>query len=213
MWWVSKENGRATSTKLVSLRLNSFPRPSARVLIRTLSRFLILEVPGGPTVMETFVSDVKLNFCEYNFLLAISLRNRTAMNEMNEKHKNLMNTSNNSISEAVGKIQQDITIIQKTNADEDCSSADILSKVIVLEKQARKTSNFVFRDAVSKNGQGLNMRLLNSLNQDVKHEDGKFKNKRQDRLRQSFAKISNFVFRGLLMQRRLEKFRDTHSYQ
>ena len=83
----------------------------------------------------------------------------------------------------------------KTNEDEDCNSADILSKVIMLEKQARKTSNSVFRDDVSKNEQRLNVRLLNSLSQDVKHEDSEFKNKRQDRLRQSFEKTSNFVFR------------------
>ena len=77
------------------------------------------------------------------------------MNEMNEKHKNLMSESNNSVSEAVGKkLQQDLTMIQKTNADEHCNSAGILSKVIVLEKQARKTSNFVFRDDVSKNEKG-----------------------------------------------------------
>ena len=89
-----------------------------------------------------------------------------------------------------------MTMIQKTNADEDCNSADILSKVIMLEKQARKSSNFVFRDDVSKNEKRLKVRLLNSLSQDVKHEDGEFENKMQDRLRQSFAKTSNFVFRG-----------------
>ena len=48
---------------------------------------------------------------------------------------------------------------------------------------------------MSKNEQGLNVRLLNSQSQDVKHEDGKLKNKRQDRLSQSFTKTSNFVFR------------------
>ena len=69
----------------------------------------------------------------------------------------------------------------------------------MLEKQARKTSNFDFRDDVSKSEQGLNVRLLNSLSQDVKHEDGEFKNKRKDRLRQSFAKTSNFVFRDVSM--------------
>ena len=143
----------------------------------------------------SYVSDVKLNFCEYNFLLAISLRNCTAMNEMNEKHKNHMSKSNNCVSEAVGKKQQDLTMIQKTNADEDCNSADILRKVIMLEKQARKTSNFVYRDNVTKNEQRLNVRILNSLSQDFKHEDGKLKNKRQDRLSQNFAKTSNFVFR------------------
>ena len=47
----------------------------------------------------SYVSDVKLNFCEYK----ISLRNHTAMNEMNEKHKNHMSKSNNCFSEAVGK--------------------------------------------------------------------------------------------------------------
>ena len=41
----------------------------------------------------------------------------------------------------------------------------------------------------------MNARLQNSLSQDVTHEDDEFKNKRQDRLRQSFAKTSNFVFR------------------
>ena len=102
----------------------------------------------------SYVSDVKPNFCEYDFLLAISLQNRTAMNEKNEKHKNHTSKSNNSFSEAVGKIQQDLTMIQKTSADEDCNSADILSKVIMLEKQARKSSNFVFRDDVSKNEKG-----------------------------------------------------------
>ena len=98
----------------------------------------------------SYVSDVKLNFCEYK----ISLRNHTAMNEMNEKHKNHMSKSNNFFSEAVGRKQQELTMIQKTNADEDCNSADILSKVIMLEKQARKSSNFVFRDDVSKNEKG-----------------------------------------------------------
>ena len=48
---------------------------------------------------------------------------------------------------------------------------------------------------MSKNEQGLNARLLNSLSQDDKHEDGELKNKSQDRFRQSFAKTSNFVFR------------------
>ena len=71
------------------------------------------------------------------------------MNEMNEKSKNHMSKSNNCVSEAVGEKQQDLTMIQKTNEDEDCNSVDILSKVIMLEKQARKTSNFVFRDDVS----------------------------------------------------------------
>ena len=62
-------------------------------------------------------------------------------------------------SEAAGrkKKQQDLTVIQKTNASEDCNSADIVSKVARLEKQARKTSNFVFRDDLSKNEQGLNV--------------------------------------------------------
>ena len=59
-------------------------------------------------------------------------------------------------------------MIQKTKEDEDCNSTDILSKVIMLEKEARKTSNFVLRDDVSKNEQGLNVKLLNSLRQDVK---------------------------------------------
>ena len=72
-------------------------------------------------------------------------------------------------------------MIQKTNMDKDCNTADILSKVIMLKKQQRETSNFVFRDDVSKNEQRLNVRLLNSLSQDVKHEDGEFKNKMQDR--------------------------------
>ena len=156
------------------------------------------------------------------------------MYEMNEKHKNHMSKSNNCVSQAVGRKQQDFTMIQKTKEDEDCNSTDILSKVIMLEKEARKTSNFVLRDDVSKNEQGLNVKLLNSLRQDVKWEDGEFKNKRQDRLRQSFAKTFNFVSRddvkmftytdyffasedaivwvkSLLMQRRLEKFRDTKS--
>ena len=48
---------------------------------------------------------------------------------------------------------------------------------------------------MSKNEQGLNVRLLNSRSQDIKHENGEFKNKRQDKLRQSFTKTSNFVFR------------------
>ena len=124
----------------------------------------------------SYVSDIRLNFCEYNFLLAISLRNRTTMNEMNEKHKNHMSKSNNCVSEAVGKKQQDLTMIQKTNADEDCNSADILSKVIMVEKQARETSNFVFRDDVRKNEQRFNVRLLNRLSQDVTHEEDEFKN-------------------------------------
>ena len=51
----------------------------------------------------SYVSDIRLNFCEYNFLLAISLRNRTTISEMNEKHKNYMSKSNNCISEAVEK--------------------------------------------------------------------------------------------------------------
>ena len=51
----------------------------------------------------TMIQKIKLNFCEYNFLLAIYLRNRTAMNEMNEKHKNHMSKSNNCVSEALGK--------------------------------------------------------------------------------------------------------------
>ena len=59
------------------------------------------------------------------------------MNGMNEKHKNHMSKSNNSFSEAAGEKQQDLTMIQKTNVDEDCNFADILSKVIMLEKQAR----------------------------------------------------------------------------
>ena len=67
-------------------------------------------------------------------------------------------------------------MIQKTNADEDCNSADILSKVIMVEKQARETSNFVFRDDVRKNEQWFNVRLLNSLSQDVTHEEDEFKN-------------------------------------
>ena len=71
------------------------------------------------------------------------------MNEMNEKNKNHMSKSNNCVSEAVGGKQQDLSMIQKTNEDEDCNSVDILMKVIMLEKQARKTSNFVFRDDVS----------------------------------------------------------------
>ena len=41
----------------------------------------------------------------------------------------------------------------------------------------------------------MNVRLLNSLRQDAKYEDDELKNKRQDRLSQSFAKTSNFVFR------------------
>ena len=35
----------------------------------------------------------------------------------------------------------------------------IVSKVVGLEKPARKTSNFVFRDDVNKNERGLNVRL------------------------------------------------------
>ena len=113
------------------------------------------------TLRSNIVSDVKLNFCEYNFLLAISLRNHTAMNKMNEKHKNLMSESYNSVSEAVGEKQQDL--IQKTNAYEDCNSADILSKVIMLEKPSNQRQREQKRE-------GLNVRLLNSLSQDVKHE-------------------------------------------
>ena len=140
------------------------------------------------TLHSNIVSDLKLNFCEYNFLLALSLRNHTAMNKMNEKHKNLMSESYNSVSEAVGEKQQDLTMIQKTNAYEDCNSADILSKVIMLEKPSNQRQREQKRE-------GLNVRLLNSLSQDVKHEDGEFRNKRQDRLRQSFAKTGSFVFR------------------
>ena len=40
------------------------------------------------------------------------------------------------------------------------TAADIVSKVVGLEKQARKTSNAVFRDDERKNEQGLNATLL-----------------------------------------------------
>ena len=44
---------------------------------------------------------------------------------------------------------------------QDLTAADIVSKVVGLEKQARKTSNAVFRDDERKNEQGLNATLLN----------------------------------------------------
>ena len=76
------------------------------------------------------------------------------MNEVNEK------TQESPSSEEAGKktARLDLTVIQKTNASENCNSVDIVSKVVGLEKQAKKTS-----DNVSKNVEGLNVRLLKSL--------------------------------------------------
>ena len=53
------------------------------IQITTPSRFL-MKFRRATNTRAHVISDVKLNFCEYDFLLAISLQNR-AMNGMNEK--------------------------------------------------------------------------------------------------------------------------------
>ena len=64
-------------------------------------------------------SDVKLNFCEYHFLLATSLRNRTVpyrTQESRECKRQLRRQKQRG-----KKTQQDLTVIQKTNANEEKS--------------------------------------------------------------------------------------------
>ena len=40
------------------------------------------QATGKATLRSNIVANVKFNFCDYNFLLAISLQNSTTMNEM-----------------------------------------------------------------------------------------------------------------------------------
>ena len=124
---------------------------AARVLITTPSRIFLNDMdPPPPPRMRAGFSDVKA----LSGLFAIWMK-RT------RKQKNLTIASVNCISRS--SVIKDLHVRQKeSNESKDCNSADIISKGVQLEKQARKTSNFVFRDDVSKNEEGLNVRLLNS---------------------------------------------------
>ena len=150
------------------------------------------------------------------------------MNGMNEKHKNHMSKSNNSFSEAAGEKQQDLTMIQKTNADEDCNFADILSKVIMLEKQARtertwaKTKKGWTWDSWTAGAKTSSTKTANSRT-NGKTDWGRFSRKpatsSSDATWASFTYTDYFCasedtivwVKSLLMERRLEKFRDTKS--
>ena len=55
------------------------------------------------------------------------------------KHKNLLTTSDSFVfRSSENKDKQELPVKQKTNVSKDCNSADIVSKVVGLEKQAWK---------------------------------------------------------------------------
>ena len=74
---------------------------------------------------------------------------------------------------SVNKAKQDLPVTQKSNCERRLQLHRHVSEVIGLEKQARKTSNFIFRDDMSKTEHGLNVRPLFTCTDYFASEDAK----------------------------------------
>ena len=79
-------------------------------------------------------------FTSTGYFLICFIRKWTAiLMKCTTKHKNLLTTSDSFVfRSSENKDKQELPVKQKTNVSKDCNSADIVSKVVGLEKQAWK---------------------------------------------------------------------------
>ena len=167
------------------LGVTFFPRP-ARVSIRTPSRFCHLEVPGGPTLARMR----EWTFPMSNWTFA-------NWNERGSTRISRVHASNNSVFRRCGekKTARLDYNDKKTNAGEDCNSADIVSKVIRLKKQARKTSKLRLQRRLEQKRARLKRETPEQSELRRQAQRRRSQEQRQDMLTQGLVKTSNFVFR------------------